>query len=97
MRAQGNGDPQVCVQNLLRTVRGDVPFARLKGIDGRNIDVPETIASPAVIADAIWVIDTYEPRVDAQDVTTAALDSVYGDFTVSATVGDAVGTVEMDG
>lgn len=96
MRSSGNGDPQVCVQNLLQTVRGEVPFARIKGLDGANIDAPETIASPAVIADATWVIDTYEPRVDAREVVTSAVEAAHGDFQLTATVGEAVGTVEIN-
>lgn len=96
MRASGNGDPQVCVQNLLQTVRGEVPFARIKGLDGNNIDAPETIASPAIIADATWVIDTYEPRVDAREVVTSAVDAAHGDFQLTATVGETVGTVEIN-
>ena len=96
MRSSGNGDPLVCVQNLLQTVRGEVPYARIKGLDGANIDAPATIASPAIIADATWVIDTYEPRVDAREVVTGALDAAHGDYELSATVGEAVGVAEVD-
>lgn len=96
MRAHDNGHPQVCVQNLLQTVRGEVPFARIKGLDGNNIDTPASLASPAVIADATWVIGTYEPRVDAQSVTVAALDAREGDYTVTAHAGEAAGTVEIN-
>ena len=38
MRAQGNGTPQICAANLLRTVRGEVPYDRLRGRDGTLID-----------------------------------------------------------
>ena len=33
MKASGNGTPQTCVQNLLKTTRGEVPYERIKGID----------------------------------------------------------------
>ena len=96
MRASGNGDPLVCTQNLLQTVRGEVPFARIKGLDANNIDAPATIAAPALVADATWVIDTYEPRVDAREVVTSALEAAHGDYQLSAKVGEAVGTVEIN-
>lgn len=96
MRASGNGDPQLCALNLLRTVRGEVPFARIKGLDARNIDAPETLAKSAIIADATWVIDTYEPRVNAREVVTAAVDAMEGDFMVTASVGEATGSVTVD-
>lgn len=96
MRAHGNGDPQVCVQNLLQTVRGEVPFARLKGLDANNIDAPATLATPAVIADATWVVGTYEPRVDAQAVTVSALEAMHGDYQVSTAITDAAETIDID-
>ena len=62
MRAQGNGLPQVCAANLLRTVRGEVAYDRLRGRDGALIDQPN--ATDAAAADAEWVLETYEPRVN---------------------------------
>ena len=50
MRAQGNGLPQVCAANLLRTVRGEVAYDRLRGRDGALIDQPN--ATDAAAADA---------------------------------------------
>ena len=38
MKASGNGTPQTCVQNLLKTTRGEVPYERIKGIDRSLID-----------------------------------------------------------
>ena len=38
MKASGNGTPETCVQNLLKTIRGEVPYERLKGIDRTLID-----------------------------------------------------------
>ena len=40
MKASGNGAPEICVQNLLKTIRGDVPYERIKGIDRTLIDKP---------------------------------------------------------
>ncbi len=42
MLAQGNSDPRVCALNLLRTIRGEVPLERTKGIDREHIDKPIT-------------------------------------------------------
>lgn len=74
MRAQGNGDPYICAQNLLQTWRGEVPYERLKGIDTTLIDRPIGVARPAMEADATWVIKTYEPRVTPSDTVTRLLD-----------------------
>lgn len=86
MRASGNGLPEVCAENLLRTFRGEVPYSRIKGIDPRNFDRPSSIARADIEADAIWVIDTYEPRVTASDIVTSELDTIGGDFNLSASV-----------
>ncbi|OUO32344.1 early E1A protein [Olsenella sp. An293] len=71
MLSTGNSAPQVCALNLLRTFRGEVPYARTKGIDRSLIDIPAT-KSWRVDADAEWVIDSYEPRVTLDEVRMAA-------------------------
>lgn len=79
MRAQGNSDPQVCAANLLRTVRGEVPYARTKGIDGSLIDRPAS--SPEVAEDIEWVIEEYEPRLAFEDVLPdEGAGAAIGDF-----------------
>ena len=40
MRASGNGSPEVCAANLLRIVRGEVAYDRVRGVDGTLIDKP---------------------------------------------------------
>ena len=79
MLKHGNSNPGVCVINLLRTWRGEVPYERLKGVDPTPYDRPQGIARPALEADALWVISTYEPRVNARDAVTTALSS-EGDY-----------------
>ena len=71
MLASGNSAPQVCALNLLRTFRGEVPYARTKGIDRALIDMPAT-ESWRVDADAEWVVRSYEPRVTLDEVRMAA-------------------------
>lgn len=71
MRASGNGDVKVCVHNLLRTYRGEVPYERLKGLDPRLIDKPTQTVMPEVQQDARWLIETYEPRAILESVTVS--------------------------
>lgn len=87
MLASGNGEVQRCVLNLLRTVRGEVPYVRTKGIDRALIDIPATEAW-RFRADAEWVIRNFEPRADLTDVELdAAVDAARsGDVTVVAQI-----------
>ena len=66
MKAHGNGSPETCASNLLRTVRGEVPFDRVRGRDGALVD--QQNATDEAIADAEWVIETYEPRVTVESI-----------------------------
>lgn len=88
MQSSGNGHPMQCVGNLLRIVRGECTYDRVKGLDPGYIDQPETIAGPLLIADAKWLIKTYEPRVNIEKMDLGALIAQTGDFAfnVDATV-----------
>lgn len=88
MKASGNGEPMQCVANLLRITRGECPYDRIKGIDPTLIDQPTEIAAPLMQAEAKWLIKTYEPRVNADDVDISAITSQNGSFAlnVDATV-----------
>lgn len=77
MRAKGNGRPEVCASNLLKITRGEVPYDRIRGRDGALIDLPD--AADEAAADAEWLLQTYEPRVDAEAVAANA-DEQAGDF-----------------
>ena len=70
MRAKGNGRPEVCASNLLKITRGEVPYDRIRGRDGALIDRPD--AADEAAADAEWLLQTYEPRVDAEAVAANA-------------------------
>ena len=50
MKASGNGAPEICVQNLLKTIRGEVPYERIKGIDRTLIDKPSETAATDLAA-----------------------------------------------
>ncbi len=83
MLAQGNSDPRVCALNLLRTIRGEVPLERTKGIE--HIDRPIT-QSDELKADAEWVLETYEPRLSGEEIALLAADAAGGDYALEASV-----------
>ena len=70
MKSSGNGAPQNCVNNILNVVRGEVPYLRGMGLDGSLYDKPTGEAEPLFIADAEDQIETYEERVEINDITT---------------------------
>lgn len=80
MKSSGNGKPMQCVGNLLRIVRGECPYDRIKGIDPSLIDQPTEIAAPLMQAEAKWLIKTYEPRVNADSVDVSAISAQNGNF-----------------
>lgn len=80
MKASGNGAPEICVQNLLKTIRGEVPYERIKGIDRTLIDKPSETAAAELAADVEFVVETYEPRVQLTSAELAALAAETGAF-----------------
>lgn len=86
MKASGNGTPETCVQNLLKTIRGEVPYERIKGIDRALIDRPSELARPDLMADVRFVIETYEPRVNLSTVDLRALIARLGSCELTASI-----------
>lgn len=78
MKAHGNGNPETCASNLLRIVRGEVPYDRVRGRDGALVDQPN--ATDEAAADAEWVLETYEPRVNAESITGSGEAVKNGEF-----------------
>lgn len=78
MKAHGNGNPETCASNLLRIVRGEVPYDRVRGRDGALVDQPN--AADEAVADAEWVLETYEPRVNAESITGSGEAVKNGEF-----------------
>ena len=68
MRANGNGNPQICAENLLKCTRGEVPYERLKGLDPSLIDQPANDAETNLRRDIDWLVETYEPRISADGI-----------------------------
>jgi phage baseplate assembly protein W len=73
MKSEGNSNVQVCIDNLLKTIKGEVPYARDKGIEGGIVDMPLDEAEVELAASADECIDTYEPRVDIEDIDVNVL------------------------
>lgn len=86
MKASGNGTPETCVQNLLKTIRGEVPYERIKGIDRTLIDRPSELAAPDLTADVRFVIETYEPRVNLSAVDLTALAAGIGSYELDTSI-----------
>ncbi len=84
MRSTGNSSPDVCASNLLRIVRGEVPYDRVRGRDGRLIDQPNV--TDEAQADAEWLLETYEPRVTVDNVEVMASNAANGDFYTMANI-----------
>jgi len=83
MRSSGNGNPEICAANLLRIVRGEVAFDRTRGRDAALVDKPVTNID--AVADAEWVLETYEPRVEAE-LNLEEVDGLTGDFALLANI-----------
>ena len=86
MKASGNGKPEICVQNLLKTIRGEVPYERIKGIDRTLIDQPSETVGAELTADVEFLIETYEPRVGLSNVEYKGLAAEVGEFQIGANI-----------
>ena len=78
MKAHGNGNPETCASNLLRIVRGEVPFDRVRGRDASLIDRPD--GAEDTLADIEWLLETYEPRVTVEGAENVAEAPLTGDY-----------------
>lgn len=86
MKAKGNGDKKVCVQNLLAIVRGEAQYDRLRGLDARVIDMPGNDAEERLQQDAAWLLRTYEPRAEVQSLVINQEDRANGNFGITANI-----------
>ena len=78
MKAHGNGRPETCASNLLRIVRGEIPYDRVRGRDGALVDQPN--ATDEAVADAEWLLSTYEPRINVEEIDITPEAVLSGDF-----------------
>lgn len=84
MLEKGNSNVMVCIGNILRTVRGEVPYERLMGINPYIIDMPSKYAAVDMTEDVEWLISTYEPRANLKSVELQSLVAQTGDFLIKA-------------
>lgn len=74
MRKSGNGKPAQCIYNLMRIIKGTIPYAREKGISRGIIDRPVTLGANTYLAELAQNAETYEPRAELD--MTAVLHSL---------------------
>ena len=86
IKGSGNGNVETCVENLLKIVQGEVPYSRLKGIDGDLIDQPN--ASEELISGAEELIEEYEERASIDDIYINAIIDSGGDFVLTASISE---------
>lgn len=86
MLSSGNSNTAVCVNNLLKISRGEVPYERLKGVNFSGIDGPATTASEELTADLEWMLGVYEPRAVVDNISITPTDAQNGQFTISAEI-----------
>ena len=72
MQAKGNGNKEVCVQNLLSLYSGSVPYARAKGINAENINRPISTVMARLTTETRKMIEKYEPRVEVTNAEIKA-------------------------
>lgn len=82
MLSSGNGTRQQCAANLIKTMRGECPFERSKGLDRHLIDTP-SVQDNAVKADVSRQIKTYEPRIGRSEVRLDSDEAEGGAFGIN--------------
>lgn len=90
MLKSGNALPQQCAYNLVRTMVGEVPMERAKGLKAEYIDAPVSSAS-GLRADVDFLLSHYEPRIDVKNVSLRELGIPMGDFGLAVNVTDGDG------
>lgn len=83
MKSSGNGNPRVCAENLLKCVRGEAPYERVKGISSRIVDAPYSKARQLFTQDASLLIEIYEPRATLDYIDLLPADGAQGGFTIA--------------
>ena len=84
MLGSGNSNMMVCIGNILKTIRGEVPYDRLFGLDPALIDMPSKYAAVDMTEDIEWLIRTYEPRAKLDTIKLQSLVAQTGDFLIQA-------------
>lgn len=80
MKSENNSDRMVCLNNLLNTVKHEVPFVRDKGLDARLIDTPIT-SIETLDSEVTALIEKYEKRINSGNVSILMEET--GDYKVN--------------
>lgn len=88
MESTGNGKQEVCTRNLMKMFQGEVPYARGKGIDPKNIDRPVTTVIARLATETRKMIEKYEPRAEVSNVTVKQDLANLGYFTTHIEIED---------
>jgi hypothetical protein len=83
MKSSGNGSPRTCAENLLKCIRGEIPYERIKGLDATLIHAPSVEAAQRLMQDADWLVSTYEPRANVNAINVTPEDGVNGKYSIS--------------
>ena len=86
MLSNNNSNPAVCVSNLIKIARGEVPYDRVKGISSEYIYSPVSHVTDDLVDDVDWAIGTYEPRVELESVEVVPSDASDGQFVIQANI-----------
>ena len=89
MRKEANGNPEVCAEILMNTIRGECAYDRVKGINARVIDMPAEEAEFEVQEDARWNVETYETRIDVEEVSVSVEVGPDGEFSIELEIAES--------
>lgn len=85
MKASGNAAPETCVQNLLKTIRGEVPYERIKDRPHPDRQAERDGRQRSGRRRGVRR-ETYEPRVRLSSSDLVALVAQTGDFELRASI-----------
>ena len=91
MKAHGNGTPDVCANNLLRLVKGEVPLDRIRGLDPALMGKPISTVGPDIEMGAEWLMDNYEPRARFVRADIKEPGETGGDLSIEAILAEQEG------
>lgn len=86
MKSTGNGNPAICANNLVRISRGEVPFDRIKGVRLAELTGTSLSEKEDLIEDTKWMVETYEPRVEAESVKLQTADAANGQVVLTVNI-----------
>lgn len=86
MRSSGNGKAAVCVNNLVRISRGEVPFDRIKGVRLAELTGRTLVEKDDLADDVKWMVKTYEPRINVDSVKVTVEDAENGQAAVTVSI-----------